>query len=211
MKKVVEVFRAVAQDLESHADELGRLDAEAGDGDLGVTATNASAAILEVLSSFEGNNLADLLSECGIAVSRKAPSTAGTLLATGLLGASRTARDTSAVGAPLLAELLDAARGAISARGKAEPGAKTMIDALAPASEGACAIAREGGSISDVLVAASVASDEGTRATATMVPRFGRASWLPDRAAGHEDAGARLIAIVLSAAAKANEKCDGGR
>ena len=72
-------------ELESHADELGRLDAEAGDGDLGVTATNAAAAILDVLSSFDGNDLADLLSECGTAVSRKAPSTAGTLLATGLL------------------------------------------------------------------------------------------------------------------------------
>jgi dihydroxyacetone kinase-like protein len=205
MRKIVEVFRAVTLELESHADELSRLDAEAGDGDLGVTATNAASAICEVLSSFDGDDLADLLSQCGIAVSRKAPSTAGTLLATGLLGASRTGRSTSSLGAQLLAELLDAAREAISARGKAEPGAKTMIDALAPASVAASVIAREGGSISDVLVAASVASDEGTRATATMVPRFGRASWLPDRAAGHEDAGARMIAIILAAAAKANE------
>jgi dihydroxyacetone kinase-like protein len=205
MRKVIEVFRAVTRELESHADELGRLDAEAGDGDLGVTATNASAAIVEVLSSFDGNDLADLLSECGTAVSRKAPSTAGTLLATGLMGAGRTARSTSSLGAQLLAELLEAAREAISARGKAEPGAKTMIDALAPASVAAGVIAREGGSISDVLIAASIASDEGTRATATMVPRFGRASWLPERAAGHEDAGARMISIVLAAAANANE------
>ncbi len=208
MSKVIEVFRVVTRELESHADELGRLDAEAGDGDLGVTATNASAAISEVLSSFDGNDLADLLSECGTAVSRKAPSTAGTLLATGLLGAARSTRGTSSLGASLLAELLDAAREAISARGKAEPGDKTMIDALAPAAVAAGVIAREGGSISDVLIAASVAADEGTQATATMVPRFGRASWLPDRAAGHEDAGARLISIVLAAAEKAYESLE---
>jgi phosphoenolpyruvate---glycerone phosphotransferase subunit DhaL len=208
MRKVIEVFRVVTEELESHADELSRLDAEAGDGDLGVTATKAAAAIVEVLSTFHGNNLADLLSECGVAVSRKAPSTAGTLLATGLLGAGRKAQNTSSLGAQLLAELLDAAREAISVRGKAEPGAKTMIDALAPASVAAGVIAHEGGSISDVLNAASIASEEGTRATVSMVPRFGRASWLPDRAAGHEDAGARLIAIVFAAATKANESLE---
>ena len=115
---------------------------------------------------------------------------------------------TSSLGASLLAELLDAAREAISARGKAEPGDKTMIDALAPAAVAAGVIAGEGGSISELLVAASVAADEGTRATTTMVPRFGRASWLPDRAAGHEDAGARMISVVLAAAAKAYESLE---
>jgi len=199
------VLRTVAEQVAGRADELNRLDAEAGDGDLGVTATNASKAILELLPSLHGKELPEVLKACGMAISREAPSTAGTLIATGLLGASRTAAEISSSGAENLARLLDASQAAIASRGKAEVGSKTMLDALVPAAAAASSVANVGGTFSQALKAAAEAADQGAIATATMPPRFGRAAWLADRSAGHEDAGARLVAIILACAERSNE------
>ena len=204
MTSLLSVLRAVAEEVQGRADELNRLDAAAGDGDLGVTATHAAVAILGLLPSLEGREIPDVLKACGVAISRGAPSTSGTLLATGLLGAGRAAAETSRWGAEMFAQLLDEARAAIAARGKAEPGSKTMLDALAPAAVAAADVAGCGGSLSQALSAAAQAADKGAKATAAMRPRFGRAAWLADRSAGHEDAGARLVAIILESAARSD-------
>jgi dihydroxyacetone kinase-like protein len=206
---LVEVLATVAEKVADRADELNRLDAQAGDGDLGVTATNASKAIVALLPSLCGKELPEILRDCGMAISREAPSTAGTLIATGLLGASRAAADSSSSGAETLARLLEASQAAIAARGKAELGSKTMLDALAPAAAAANKVANEGGTASQALRAAADAAEKGAAATATMAPRFGRAAWLADRSAGHEDAGARLIAIILAVADQSNDSSGG--
>jgi dihydroxyacetone kinase-like protein len=202
------VLRTVAEQVAGRADELNRLDAQAGDGDLGVTATNASRAILDLLPSLYGKELAEILEACGMAISRQAPSTAGTLIATGLLGASKTAAELSSSGAESLARLLDSSQAAIAVRGKAEVGSKTMLDALVPAAVAASSVASAGGTVSQALEAAAQAADQGAIATATMPPRFGRAAWLAERSAGHEDAGARLVAIILACAEGANDSSD---
>jgi len=202
MTRLLDVLRTVAVEVAGRADGLNRLDAEAGDGDLGITATNASRAILDLLPSLHGKELPEVLKACGMTISREAPSTAGTLIATGLLGASRMAAEISLSGADSFARLLDASQAAIAARGKAEVGSKTMLDALVPAVTAASSVANVGGTLAQALKSAAAAADQGAIATANMPPRFGRAAWLADRSAGHEDAGARLVAIILATAAE---------
>jgi dihydroxyacetone kinase len=73
-----------------------------------------------------------------------------------------------------------------------------MLDALMPA---AAAANEPAATTAAALAAAATAADAGAAATTTMTARFGRASWLAERSAGHEDAGARLVAIMLAAAA----------
>jgi dihydroxyacetone kinase-like protein len=204
MSSLVEVLGTVAASLKDRADELNRLDAAAGDGDLGLTVTAAGEAVNALLPALEGKGVSDVLNACGVAISKEAPSTSGTLLATGLMGAARAAGQTASTGATELAELLDASQAAIAKRGKAEPGWKTMLDALVPAAQAAASSAQAGGSLGDALDAAAAAADRGSQATRSMVPRIGRAGWLAERSAGHEDAGARMVAIILSSAADAN-------
>ena len=203
MSSLVEVLGTVTASLKDRADELNRLDAAAGDGDLGLTVTAAGEAVNTLLPALEGKGLSDVLNACGVAISKEAPSTSGTLLATGLMGAARAASQSSSSGAAELAELLDASQAAIANRGKAEPGWKTMLDALVPAAQAAASTAQAGGSLSEALDAAAAAADLGAQATRSMVPRMGRAGWLAERSAGHEDAGARMVAIILSSAADA--------
>lgn len=90
------------------------------------------------------------------------------------------------------------------ARGKAEPGDKTMVDAWTPAVD-AARNAADGGNADSlaVLVAAADAAEAGAVATDPMVARKGRASYLGERSAGHRDPGAVSSALILRAAVEA--------
>jgi dihydroxyacetone kinase len=203
MSRFLDVAAAVAGDVRTRADELNRLDGIAGDGDLGVTMTLAATAIAGAVPELSGQPLAATLAQLGARVAREAPSTSGTLVATALLRAGRAAADAAPEtgAAPLFDLLLAAALRGISERGKAEPGSKTMVDALTPAAAAATAAVADGADVAATVRAAAEAADRGARETASMTPRFGRAGWLAERSAGHEDAGARLIAIILESAA----------
>ena len=61
MTSLVEVLGIVAVSLKDRADELNRLDGEAGDGDLGVTVTTAAEAVNRLLPTLEGKGLSDVL------------------------------------------------------------------------------------------------------------------------------------------------------
>jgi dihydroxyacetone kinase-like protein len=199
MSELTTSIRSVCEEVLDRRDELNQLDGLAGDGDLGVTAGVAANAVLDLLPSLEEAPLGKVLRQCGGVIAREAPSTSGTLAATALLRAGTAASSAEVI---RVHELLEAADGGIADRGKAELGAKTIRDALSPA-------ARAAASTTDVaaaLAAAAGAADAGARATASMVPQHGRAGWLAERSMGHEDAGARLVAIILSAAARAAER-----
>jgi dihydroxyacetone kinase len=205
------VLHAVAEAVSASADDLNRLDGQAGDGDLGVTMRTASTIVLDLLPGLEGRTLPEHLRECGLALARGAPSTAGTLVATGLLRAAREAEMRPQEPPSMtLALLLGAAATGIAERGRAAVGSRTMLDALVPASEAAERSAAAGEAIERSLARAADAANEGARATAAMEAVHGRAGWLAQRAAGHEDAGARLIAIALRAAADATSGAPSG-
>jgi phosphoenolpyruvate---glycerone phosphotransferase subunit DhaL len=86
----------------------------------------------------------------------------------------------------------------LQARGKAEPGDKTMIDAWLPALDAL----REGGDVGDALNRAADAAEEGMKATIPMEARKGRASYLGPRSVGHQDPGATSSYLLLRAAAE---------
>jgi len=196
-----DVLVAVAAALRDARDELNRLDGIAGDGDLGLTAGRAADALDELAPAIA----ADVApaATIGRALARKAPSTGGTLVAFACLAAGRAvvAGDEPVVAA--VGSRLDAARDEIATRGKVGPGDRTMLDAIGPAVDAYLASAAGGAGLGEALAAAATAADAGAAATATMEATTGRAGWLADRARGHEDAGARLVAIVLAAAARA--------
>jgi phosphoenolpyruvate---glycerone phosphotransferase subunit DhaL len=217
MTPFIAVLGAVADEVEGAAGELNRLDGIAGDGDLGVTATQAAVALRALLPELEGLDEATVLRRCGSELARKAPSTCGTLVATGFLRAARAVPevDAAAAGGPgagalRLARLLGAAQTGIQERGKAAPGDRTLLDALDPAVAALRAAGEGGATAGTALQAAADAAGAGAEATRGMRARMGRAGWLAERAAGHVDAGAFLVALILRAAARATAGSAGG-
>ena len=199
----VSLVRAVATDLLHRKDELNRLDGIAGDGDLGLTMTAAANALLELAPSLESLPEADAIRRCGTEIARRAPSTGGTLIAFALMAAAKA--DVAPDGAPLerAAAYLEAAAASVAQRGQVALGDRTMLDALRPAADAIRRAADTGLDAVAALTEAAVAADAGATETASMAAKVGRAGWLAGRAAGHEDAGARLIALAFGAAVRA--------
>ena len=201
MSLLIELLGAAADAVIAEAETLNRLDGVAGDGDLGVTMTTAANALKALGPELETLDVAAALRRCGSELARKAPSTAGTLVATGFLRAARVVGEPAESEAAALARALEAAQQGIEERGKAAPGDKTMLDALAPAVAALRTAAAE--PLAAALASAADAAATGAAATRTMRAKVGRAGWLADRSEGSEDAGAHMVATALAAAAAA--------
>lgn len=199
----VRLLEAVATNLPNHRDELNRLDGVAGDGDLGLTVTSACQALLELAPSIRDLPEADAIRKAGMEIARKAPSTGGTLIAFALMGAAKASVAPSASGLERAAAYFDAAASTIAQRGQVAPGDRTMLDALQPVAGALRWCVDNPDYDEDCEELASAAADAGAAETARMTAKVGRAGWLADRAAGHEDAGARLVALAIRAAADA--------
>jgi dihydroxyacetone kinase-like protein len=96
---------------------------------------------------------------------------------------------------------LQAAVDGVMMRGKAVLGDKTMVDALVPALETLKASLAKGDSLPAALKASAEAAEDGMKATIPLVARKGRASYLGERSANHQDAGATSSHLLLKAAA----------
>ncbi|MEU0539135.1 DAK2 domain-containing protein [Nocardia sp. NPDC005978] len=88
----------------------------------------------------------------------------------------------------------------VIARGKAAAGDKTMLDALLPAAAALDELAAAGATEAEALAAATEAAESGCAATIPMVARKGRASYLGERSAGHQDPGATSAVLLVRAA-----------
>ncbi len=192
---------AMSLALIDHADELNRLDAAIGDGDMGVTVRIGAQAVLETVGSSSDVDLATLLSRAGMAFNRAAASTTGALVATAGMRAGKVARDENAVAmdVPLLARMVAAVETGIRERGKAQRGDKTLLDALIPASEALTQAASEGVDVQEAGQRALTAAQGGCEETVAMRSRIGRAGWIGERTIGQPDPGATAVVIMLQA------------
>jgi dihydroxyacetone kinase len=197
---VIAAAERAAARMEARKDTLTRLDAAVGDGDLGITAAKGAAAVRAYVAANDpGGDLGKFLLGMGMAFNRAAPGTMGTLIATALMRAGKAARGQTALDAPMLARMLEAADVGIQERGKAKPGDKTVIDALHPAAEAfSAAIARgeDLGAAGDAMVRAA---REGRDAIIPLRSQVGRASWVGERTENQPDPGAVLCVEILEA------------
>ena len=193
----VRLVVAASRRVNDHQEELSRLDSVAGDGDHGVNMATALAEAARRAEQGDHSTAADVIRATGSAFHETVGGAAGALFGSffGALAASLSrspAPDASRLVAGMEKGLARVAR-----VGKAEPGHKTMIDALAPAvSDARKSLDRED-DLGSVMAAAARAARQGARATAGMRPSAGRARFAPDHSLGTEDPGAHTVALVL--------------
>jgi dihydroxyacetone kinase-like protein len=191
-----------AQAMAEHRVELIELDRAIGDSDHGENMDRGFQAVLDKLAETPPETPGAALKLTAMALMSKVGGAAGPLYGTAFLRAATTLGDATYIDAAALAAALTAARDGIVARGKAEAGDKTMVDAWTPAVDAAAAAAADGDTLA-VLIAAAEAAEAGAVATDPLVARKGRASYLGERSAGHRDPGAASSALILRAAAGA--------
>jgi dihydroxyacetone kinase-like protein len=200
---VVDWVRRSAAALEGERDRLNRLDANIGDGDHGANMTRGFTAAVARLDGTPNDEPAAALRTVGMTLLSTVGGAAGPLYGSFFIGLAGAVRDVDRIDAAAWAGALAQGVAGVQRRGKAEPGDKTMVDALLPARDALQEAADGGAGVAAALTAAADAADAGAKATTPLVARKGRASYLGERSAGHVDPGAVSSALLLRAAADA--------
>ena len=199
--EVARWMRAYADVVAVHKDELTQLDAAIGDADHGINMDRGMTAVVAALDAAEPDEIPALMRTVGMTLISKVGGAAGPLYGTLFLQFGSGARD----GAPLSPEgwatCLEAGVAGVQARGKAVAGDKTMVDALLPGAAALRGALEEGAGFAAALARAADAAEQGATDTIPLVARKGRASYLGERSAGHQDPGATSSALLLRCAA----------
>jgi phosphoenolpyruvate---glycerone phosphotransferase subunit DhaL len=193
--EVVAFVRAYAAVVAEHRVELIRLDAAIGDADHGENMDRGMRAAVAALDALDGPAVggrtpAEVFKTVAMTLISKVGGAAGPLYGTAFLRAATALGGKDVLDARDVAAAFDAALAGIQARGKAEVGDKTMVDAWSPAAQAARDLAEVGSPLQEILRAAAQAAEDGMRNTVPLVARKGRASYLGERSAGHQDPGA---------------------
>lgn len=196
-------MRASAAAMAENRQRLINLDRDIGDADHGENMDRGFSAVVEKLEA-DGvpETPGQVLKLAAMTLMSKVGGAAGPLYGTAFLRASTAAGPAAELDPAAVVAVLTAARDGIVARGKAEPGDKTMVDAWTPAVEAAGTAADAHAGPKEVLAAAANAADAGLAGTEPLIARKGRASYLGERSAGHLDPGAASTVLILQAAAE---------
>ena len=195
---IAELSRRVAEEK----DHLTELDAAIGDADHGSNLARGFAAVVGTVGDGQDQEPAALLKKVGMTLVSKVGGASGPLYGTLFLRMAGAAEGDLLDPASFAAALRGGVVG-VQERGKAEPGDKTMLDALLPACSALDKAVEGGAGLSEALAAAAAAAREGRDATTPMLARKGRASYLGERSVGHQDPGATSATLLLQAAESA--------
>ena len=180
-------------------DYLTELDSAIGDADHGANMARGMGAVLDKLDDTEATTVDELFKGVGMTLVSSVGGASGPLYGTFFLRMGVTAGAVTEMDAAALGAALRAGLGGVIARGKAELGDKTMLDALSPALD---AFDAAGDNVAAAANAAYDAAVVGRDDTIDLVARKGRASYLGDRSAGHLDPGATSTALLFQALAE---------
>jgi dihydroxyacetone kinase-like protein len=188
-----------AEVIAEHRQELVALDRAIGDADHGTNMDRGMQKAVEKLEATEGDDIGALLKVVGMALVSSVGGAAGPLYGTLFLQMGAATAGRSELDLDGWTAALEAGVKGVQARGKAEPGDKTMLDALLPA----VAALESGGELADALRRSAEAAAEGMRQTIPLEARKGRASYLGPRSVGHQDPGATSSHLLIESAASA--------
>ncbi|MFE3191372.1 dihydroxyacetone kinase subunit DhaL [Nocardia sp. NPDC059240] len=193
--------REFAALIDAHADELTALDAAIGDADHGTNMQRGMAAAVAALSDSTPETPAEVAKQTALVLIRTIGGASGPLFGTFFLRFAAAVESGSDI--TDFARAFRAGLDGVIARGKAEPGDKTMVDTLGPAADALDKAVAGGADAAAALDAAVAAAAAGRDATTPLVARKGRASYLGERSAGHQDPGATSAALLVAAARSA--------
>ncbi|MFZ0387501.1 MAG: dihydroxyacetone kinase subunit DhaL [Solirubrobacteraceae bacterium] len=187
-----------AEEMAEHRQELVRLDTAIGDGDHGTNMNRGMQKAVEKLDASEPADPGAVLKTVAMALVSSVGGAAGPLYGTLLLQMGTAIAGQAEVDQAGFVAAWRAGLAGVKARGKAELGDKTMIDALTPAIDAM----EQAADLTAGLTAAVDAAQQGMNATTPLVARKGRASYLGDRSAGHQDPGATSTYYLFKSAAE---------
>ena len=199
--RVLAALGAAKAVVDANADELGRIDAIAGDGDHGIGMERGVRAAVEAATDavIRGAGAATTLHVAADAWADKAGGTSGALWGMALRAVGDAVGDTNAPDAEAVAAGVAGAAAAIMDFGKAKPGDKTLVDVLVPFRDALASGVDAGQSLTDAWGAAATVAQQAAEDTAQLLPLMGRARPHAEKSLGTPDAGAVSMALIVRA------------
>lgn len=198
---VVDALGATVAVIDSHADELGRMDAVAGDGDHGIGMQRGAHAALAAATSARdaGAGAGATLAAAADAWSDRAGGTSGVLWGLILAALAERLGDQGAPTRSGVADGVSAGLASVTRHGKASVGDKTLVDALDPFSTTLARLVAEGTGLAAAWRSAAEAASRAAAETADLLPQLGRARSHGQKSVGTPDPGAHSLALVVTA------------
>jgi dihydroxyacetone kinase-like protein len=198
---VISWLNACGQTLAENKDYLTQLDSDIGDADHGVNMDRGFKAALSKLPTVADKDIGTLFKSVGMTLVQTVGGAGGPLYGTFFMQAGTSTANKMEMSTADWAAAVEAALNGVMARGKANLGDKTMVDALSPALAALKQAVADGVDQSEALRRCAAAAEQGMKDTIPLVARKGRASYLGERSAGHQDPGATSSYLILKAAA----------
>ncbi len=194
-------LQAFAKTIADNKEYLTELDSAIGDADHGINMDRGMQAVIAKIDGLSPGDAGALLKTVGMTLVSTVGGAGGPLYGTLFIQLGVPTAGKAELTAEDWLAALSAAVTGVQARGKAEPGDKTMLDALIPGRDALAIAVGEGVSLPEALTRSAGAAKEGMTATIPLVARKGRASYLGERSAGHQDPGATSSYLLLQTAA----------
>ena len=194
---IINWLQKFALEIEQNKDYLTELDAAIGDADHGINMERGFKKVIEKLPTVEDKDIGNILKTVSMTLISSVGGASGPLYGTFFLKASTVVTGKQEIDAENLLKLLKTGLDGVIARGKAQLGDKTMIDALHPAVMGFEEAINDDVDINNVVENAVSAAEEGMIKTIPMIVKKGRASYLGERSQGHQDPGATSVYLMF--------------
>ena len=195
-------LKMLSEEMPQHKDELRELDAQIGDGDLGITISIGMKAIRDGLPDLEGQEPGTILAKSGMNFNREAASTFGAIFATALMSAGKHIKGNGEIEVADLPGMVEAAASGVSARGGAKPGEKTILDVLLPMARTLENQVAEDASLTGAANAAHETCLQALEDTKEMEAKHGRGGWLKEKSVGIQDPGSTAICLMVGCFAR---------
>ncbi|MBM7871212.1 dihydroxyacetone kinase-like protein [Clostridium pascui] len=186
------IFKSIRDVVDLNKAYLIELDGIMGDGDLGITMSFGFNKITEALDNLNIEDIGMFIMKAGMIMADEAPSTLGTLVATGMIKGGKALKGKKEIDLEDIIEANKSALNGMMERGKSKRGNKTILDSLFPALDALIESKNRGKNLQEAFNEAYKASREGVENTKIMKSVHGRAAFYGDKSIGNIDAGAVL-------------------
>ncbi|HWP51579.1 MAG TPA: dihydroxyacetone kinase subunit DhaL [Clostridia bacterium] len=198
-KSFLDAMEVVTGAINDNKEYLTDLDRAIGDADHGHNMARGFNAVMAKLKASPPTDLSTGLKTTAMTLISTVGGASGPLYGTAFLRCSKVMQGKEIINKAVVVRLFEEALDGIETRGKAQPGDKTMLDALKPAYDAFVTATEQSKSFLECLEAACEAAQAGIEYTKTIVARKGRASYLGERSIGHQDPGATSVWLILTA------------
>lgn len=196
-KKVIEIIKAMGAKIDEEKDFLTKLDQPIGDSDHGINMARGFAEVEKKLPTLEDKDIGTVLKNVGMTLVSTVGGSAGPLYGTAFMKAGMAAAGKSEISIDEFLQIMEVAVEGVGQRGKSTTEEKTMLDAMVPSLEAMKSEAENTQNAKQVVEAGVKAAWAGVEHTKDLIATKGRASYVGERAIGHQDPGATSYSYML--------------